>query len=315
MANENSQTAGATGSTDTSTTSVVEPRTEPGQPTISDIMGFDPFSPGPDGQMVVKETKPEVKPGETQPEIKPEVKPEVKPEPKLDAQGKPIPEPQVTKPAVTAPASLDTKPMEQLIREQTAIIQRSLERPEPAKKDEPAAPRFNLGVPEQLVNAMASDDPRERATALNSVISGVANHVWNAVQEHVQQQLVRVVENIPNVIAAHSSYSKQQEQVSSDFFGKYEMFKGEAFGPILQDAAIKVAQAWQGAGKPIGWNDEFRDAVAENMFTRFPMLKPQQQQQQQPQGETGKRPPFATGGGSRQPAAAANEFEAVLAST
>jgi hypothetical protein len=305
MADENNtQVAGATGST------ITEPSADAGQPSIADIMGFDPFAPGADGKMTVVEPKPAEKPADTKPaEVKPaEVKPAV--EPKLDAAGKPIPEP--VAPQAAMPAVLDTKPLEQLIREQTATIQQSLTRAEPAKKDEPKPPRFTLGVPEQLVGALNSDDPKERGLALNAVVSGVANHVWDAMQTHLQEQLAQLVEGIPRVISAHSSYAKETERVSTDFFGKYEMFKGEAFGPILQDAALKVAQAWQGAGKPISWNEEFRDAVAENMFTRFPMLRAAAPAA--PAADT-KRVPFATGGGARQPAPAVNEFEAVLAST
>lgn len=312
MADGTNETAGATGTggvVDTSAapaaSTVVEPKGD-GQPSIADIMGFDPFEPDADGKMKVVEPKPDVKP-------------EVKPEVKLDATGKPIPEvvAEVKPPVVVPPAG---KTLEQLVQEQTAIIQESLKRAEPTVKDESKAPRFALGVPEQLVNALASEDPKERGLALNAVISGVANHVWAAVEEMVQANVNRLAEGLPSVIAAHSNNSEVQKQVASDFFGTYKMFEDKAFAPVLQHSAMQVAQAWQTAGKPIAWNAEFRDAVAENMFTRFPMLRPAPDVAAAAAAAaaangTGKKPPFVTGGGSRQPAVTVNEYEQVLGST
>lgn len=309
MVDSTEVTAGATGNTGVTDTgaasaTVVEPKGD-GQPSIADIMGFDPFAP----------PKKDAAGNDIKPEIKSEVKPEVKPEQKLGADGKPIP---VAAPMEVKPApvpAIDTKPLEQLIREQTATIQESLKKSEPAAADKP--PRFQLGVPEQLVNALASEDPKERGIALNAVISGVANHVWTAVEEMVQSNIARLAEGLPNVIAAHSSYSETQKQVASDFFGTYKMFEDKAFAPVLQHAAMQVAQSWQTAQKPIAWNAEFRDAVAENMFTRFPMLRPAADAAAAAAAAGGgeRKTPFVTGGGSRQPAQAVNEFEQVLSST
>src|SRR5215475_14672123 len=117
-----------------------------GQPDVDAILKFDPFAPA-------KPAEGEKKPGQSADAGK-DGKPDAAKAAKPDAAA-----PKTAMPA--APA----KTPEQLIAEHTASIRQMLERaPQPAApateaKTEPEAPKFNLGIPDAIMNAMSSEDP------------------------------------------------------------------------------------------------------------------------------------------------------------
>lgn len=273
---------------DTGTT--VDVGTTPPEPSVAEqIMQFDPFAPA-----KAKETP--VAPKDAGKQGAPPAGTQVPP-------AKP-------QPAAAAPAAQPAAPQktpEQLIAEHTATIRQMLERgqvaqpaagaKEPAKA-EPEKPKFNLGVPDQILNAMNSEDPKERSLAVHAVVNGVANAVWREAENLVRQNITDLVQGFPRVIEAHMAARQTQNEVHTDFYGTYKQFASPEFVPLVQATALQIINEKQAAGQPVsGWSTEFRDEVANRLFAHFPTLK----QPPAPPAAQPARRSFATGanGGAR----------------
>jgi hypothetical protein len=271
------------------------------QPDVAEILKFDPFAPA----------KPEAKPAGQEAEVKPGGKP-----------GEAKPDAAAAKPAVGAPA----KTPEQLIAEHTASIRQMLERaPQPAaaktEDKQPDAPKFNLGIPDVLLNAMSSEDPKERSLATHALVNGVANAVWRETSQMVQQQIADLVAGWPRVIESHLAAREQQQQIHDDFYGTYQQFAGKQWIPLIQAHAAALMNEMAAAGQQItGWTPQMRDEIANRLFAEFPQLKDWKPPAGKPNGANPpKKPQFATGsgGGARPPAEAGpvSEMLAVLGKT
>ena len=253
------------------------------------IMQFDPFAPAKDKETPAApkaDDKKGAPPAGTQP-------PAAKPPPAPAA------------PAVQ-PTAQQGKTPEQLIAEHTATIRQMLERGQqaptatPAKPAtaEPEKPKFNLGVPDQITNALSSEDPKERSLAVHAVVNGVANAVWREAESLVRQNVQDLIQGFPRIIEAHMAARQTQNEVHTDFYGTYKQFSAPEFVPLVQATALQLIQEKQATGQPVqGWSTEFRDEVANRLFAHFPMLRTPQQQTPPPAAKRS----FATGanGGAR----------------
>jgi len=269
-----------------------------GQPSPEEILKFDPFGPPKEAP------KPAGQEGKE--------KADGKAAPKADAAA--------PKPPVGVPA----KTPEQLIAEHTASIRQMLERapqpatPVPAAKTEPttaAPPKFNLGIPEQMLTMLNSEDMRDRSVATHALINGVANAIWKefetAYEQRIQQEVNTLVQNFPRVIEAHMNSRNEQQRIHNDFYGTYKMFSEPQWIPLIQAHAAQLMNEMAAQGHQVtGWTPQMRDAIAERLFAQFPMLR----EGQKPNGQaqpTGRRQ-FATGGGGNRPPAEAGPASEML---
>ncbi len=257
---------------------------------VQDILAFDPFAPA----------KPDAPP--EPPAAKPA---DVKGGAPASTPPKDAAKPPPGAPPSPAPPAAPQKTPEQLIAEHTASIRQMLERgpvsqpaaPVTPAKPEPEAPKFNLGIPDQVLAAIRSEDPKENSLAMHAIVNGVANAVWREAQELVRQNVHEVVQAFPRIIEAHMAARQTQQEVYTDFYGTYKQFSAPEFVPLVQATALQLINEKQASGAPIqGWTAEFRDEVANRLFARFPMLKGTPQPPAPPKPRS-----FATGanGGAR----------------
>jgi hypothetical protein len=263
---------------------------EGAEPSITEsIMQFDPFAPAKE-----KET-----PAAPKADGKQGAPPAGTPQPPAV---KPVPG---TAPPAAQPPAQQAKTPEQLIAEHTATIRQMLERgqqaptatPAQPAKTEPEKPKFNLGVPEPILNAISSEDPKERSLAMHAIVNGVANAVWREAENLVRQNVADLVQGFPRIIESHMAARQTQNEVHSDFYGTYKQFNAPEFVPLVQATALQIINERNAAGQPVqGWSPEFRDEVANRLFAHFPMLKQPPAQPPAPKPRS-----FATGanGGAR----------------
>lgn len=287
-----------------------------GEPSIAEVIAFDPFGPAFAKDAKVGETEP--KPDEKTQKAAADVKAGEPGTPKPGETPTPVP------PVPGAPAK-DTAPsaLERTVQEQAETLRQLIQqgRPSDAARDEPGkgkdtAPKFNLGIPPQILNAIRSDDPTESAAGLHAVINGVANAVWAESERMVQTAIQQLTEGFPRVIEQHSAMRDMQRKVHEDFYGKYPMFKSEAFGPLVQNVGVLVGQEFAQQGKPIQWGDAMRDAIAERLLTMFPQMRPAAAAAKPGEtAETDPKKPRFTAGGSSPPGGTgtkADEFSELL---
>lgn len=282
-----------------------------GGPSVAEIMQFDPFAPPsseagvttPDGSVEPKTSPADANaPGGAKPQVaaKPPAAPGATPATAVPAT-----------PAVPTPAPN----LEQLFREQTALIRQAVERPVPAAPTtpaEPEKPRFNLAIPPQILAGMRSEDPNEFATSMHSVINGIANHLWGEFNKHLE---TTVQPSYRNMIQEQIQGIQSQQAVAQDFYGKHSSLNAPALKPIVQQAGVAVAQARMAAGKSLAWSEELRDEIAEYIYTSLPQLRPAVAGNPPvPPPAPGSKPRFVPGGSARPaaPSGAEEQFGADL---
>lgn len=149
------------------------------------------------------------------------------------------------------------------------------------------APKFNLKTPPQLVAAMGSEDPNERAVAIDSLVNGIANTVWNNMLEEMGSRF----KGIPQMIQRHIDSGTQQKTMMDDYYGKYPTHKD--LGPMVAATAQKIAQE---KGYK-AWTPAFRDevgAAVDAIIKSFGGGKEPPLKKEPP-----KKTPFVANGGTR----------------
>lgn len=295
-------------------------------PSAADIMAFDPFGPAndtPAGEVVPAGDTPAPKPAEepskqgapaaATPPLKAGEQPPVDPAKATPSAA----DPNAPKPAPATPAPApqpQAADLAELIRQQTETIQAALQTPKgPAEPAAPKPPKYELGIPPQVLNALRSEDPAEFAGGMHAVINGIANRIWDDVNTHVQE-FVR--QSVPAMISSAQDSRSTQEQVATDFYGTHPNLQNPVLKPLIQNVGLQVVQQRQSQGKPIAWNAELRDEIAETIYASLPQLRPAAAQAPAaPNGSAAPapKPPFASGGGVRPaPAAPTDEFRELL---
>lgn len=252
------------------------------EPTFEEILQFDPF----DGGAAQQEPQQQKEPPEGQqaPEQPPPAEQEpTQEEPPLAAQPQPAPRP-ITQSDLEATLMRQAAHIAQAVQPQAQQPQQQL--------------KFNLGVPDQLLSALRSEDPAEFKAGIGAMINSVANHVWNSFVQAVQNELLPA---IPRMIDQQLSSSREQENVGRDFYGKYPQLNNPMFAPMIQSVGAALAQEYAAAGRSLAWSPELRDHIAERIFGVLPQLR-QGPQQAAP---TTRRSSFSTGSGARPAPAAA----------
>jgi len=157
------------------------------------------------------------------------------------------------------------------------------------------APKYNLAIPPQVLQAMRSEDQNEFGGAMHAVINGVANMLHRDTVTMLSEQVMPAIQQ---AVQMHISSLQQQHQVASDFYGKYQQLGHPQLRGIVQQASLAVAQKRVHSGRPLEWGEEMRDEIAEAVFSVIPALRGPAAPgapTTQPAARQNGRQPFATG--------------------
>lgn len=188
---------------------------------------------------------------------------------KLGPDGKPI----VTKPAdgtVPPPPVPQAQPpapglSAEDLRRQTEAIAKLLEGQKSQEKTPPGKPEppFKVEIPQQLLAAMASEDPTERGTATNFVINGAMNAVYSKIAQEMTTRFEQIMEHIPRLVEQRTTAQTKTKEIYDDFYGKYPTLKNEALVPLIQQRAKALATA---KGDAFVWDEKFRDELGADVM-------------------------------------------------
>jgi hypothetical protein len=221
------------------------------EPTVQEVLRFDMFGPPEKSQ-----------PAEAQPAPVP---------------GQPAPAAAVP-PTGAPPATPPQGELERLLATQTAQINEVLRRqqepatpPAAAAPAAPAAPRFQVGVPPQLVQMLRSEDQEEVGRGVHALVNGVSNMVWDAVQEHIQKE---VMGQIPQIIQQHYTSQREVQSIESDFYGRYQHVANDAFKPIIQQIGLQLINDLAARGLPTHYTPQVGDIIIQRLHALIPQLGP-----------------------------------------
>lgn len=263
-----------------------------GEPSFQEILQFDPFSTSDGGDAPAGGDNGSADGGAPPP---PAQSGEENAGGQQQQEGQaPPPEPAAAAPPAEPPRQTSQADIEAAIRQIPAAIRAGLERQQPPQP-QPAAQKFNLAVPEALVTALRSEDPKEFSTGVGAMINGVANHVWNTVMDHLEKT---VGPSIPQAVERYVQTVRSQEAVANDFYGQYPQLNIPELMPMVQAVGATIAQEHAARGLALNWSPQLRDAIAERIFARLPMLRGTAPAPAAPP----QRRQFSTGNGARPPA-------------
>ena len=114
----------------------------------------------------------------------------------------------------------------------------------------------NFQVPEQLLNAINSDDPSMQAQGMQAVMIGVARAVTQQLHGHFTPQLASVDERIQTSI----NNTIQAQSVFQDFYGAYPVLNNPAYLPLVQATMAQMKLEPEFANAQYG--PQLRDALA-----------------------------------------------------
>lgn len=272
---------------------------------ISALLGDAPSIPS---QEPAPGTKaPEPKAGEVIPPSGAKEEPPKAQDTKPDGGGQ-APEPgKEGTPAPTPPPAAPPPDMtERLLASQEAIA-RALEASgqksgQPAGEGKPKAPKFNIAVPADIITSMASDDPKERGTAVSVLANGLMNTVYNAVVESLEQKFA----SVPQLIQRHLDSHQSAQSIRNDYYSKFPSHDNPALHAVVTNVAARLVK--ESPGK--GWSPELRDKVGAEV-QRIIMAAVGGEP---PPADAGKSkpapkdPPFSTKGSNRGGAEKPNAF-------
>lgn len=197
------------------------------------------------------------------------------------------------------------------------------EAPPPAAPQSPAEPAgYNFQVPDQMVEALGSDDPALRKAALTGLVNGLATRLSQDFSKALVELTNYVKTQVPQEVIGQVEQRQTFEGMKKDLYQTFPQIRQLAAMPGVEGA---IWQQIRAVGTQMGqkdWTPEFRDGVGRMILLNAGLpvqAAPQPQQPAQAQAQparTPRNPSFSAGGqgGSRSNGASgqANEFMDLL---
>lgn len=122
-------------------------------------------------------------------------------------------------------------------------------------------PLYNWPVPNEIAEAIGSENPSERGQALQNLLAVVASVVHRNVRQELGQKLDEFGQNLPQVVGQQMQTHRRDMDIAADFYGTY---------PLLNNTQIRgtVPQIAQQVMRAMGtsdWSPQVRDAVAKKV--------------------------------------------------
>lgn len=100
-------------------------------------------------------------------------------------------------------------------------------------------PAYNVGVPDALVEGLASEDPQVRKNSIAGMLSGIGALVHKEVK---RDMLAVIQQSVPRIAAETQSSTRTQEAIFNDFYGNYPQLNVPELRGVIQNAAGPIFQ-------------------------------------------------------------------------
>lgn len=124
-------------------------------------------------------------------------------------------------------------------------------------QDHYATPGYDFEIPDQLINALASEEPTERRQAISAVMKGVAQ----TVHQQVMQSVKSIQSAVPDTVQAHIHRAQEMQRVNTEFYQEFPQLNTPELRPVVMNTARTIIQAAQAAGQPVAWTPAFAKQV------------------------------------------------------
>lgn len=135
---------------------------------------------------------------------------------------------------------------------------------------------FTFNVPDEYMNAIGSEDLTTRKNALNQLLSATAQSIYARTTQDMNQRFAQIPSQMEPVLNAR----EYEQRIKADMYGTYP----ELVGMESQVAAVASQLQQQGVFPGGGWNENFRDAIAEKLSPMVPVIAQRIQQNRAARG-------------------------------
>lgn len=198
----------------------------------------------------------------------------------VPAQPSPAPTPTPAQPAPAAqPESLEDKlrkaseaaELQRLRAENEALRKTAASKQEPAtpaapQQQEQTAPRHNVQVPEAMLSMLDSDDPQQRASGMNQLVSGVISTVHQLAINEAQKAAKAAVDEYASRQTTATQQTAQQQQLETmrqEFYSDFPQYNSPQYAPIISQVAAQMAAEFPSAP----WDANYRAALGQRVGT------------------------------------------------
>ena len=200
-------------------------------------------------------------------------------------------------------ARLESQQAEFSRRQQEAASAQTQQAPQqaPAQGPTQADRKFALQVPDQMVDALRSEDPRLVKSAVEAMVNGAAEMAYRTALTEATEQMRTIASEI---YSQQQGTVSQQQQIFNDFYGAYPELNNPDLRIIVRAVGEQVA-------KELGtstWGPKLRDLIGTRVRQLLgnrveqgqqPQAQPQVQPQTPPAAQKKNPLPKMAGGNTR----------------
>lgn len=167
-------------------------------------------------------------------------------------------------------------------------------------------------IPPQVLQAMDSDDPAERAQAIQGIVAATVTKAVLEARKFTRETLAEFQQRVPEIATQTVDTRTEAQRIQTDFYGSYPMLNTPAFAPIVRQSMLAAAQEFAANGHQVTWGEDLKEAAADKIraalgplgssIVRADGAKPQATPQPKPQASAPRAParaPFMSGSGGR----------------
>lgn len=119
---------------------------------------------------------------------------------------------------------------------------------------------FNMRVPPEINQMLASEDENIRAQGLTTLINGLGDVVYNRVMQDVPQYVQPLVQQ---TVQGTTSQQGEAQAIYQDFYGAYPALNKPELRPLVASVAQQMMR--EQGGNP-SWNESFRNALGQRVL-------------------------------------------------
>lgn len=137
------------------------------------------------------------------------------------------------------------------LKRELAALQKQSEEPkttQPKSSEEqpkgPIAPEYKAQLPEQVLQALDSEDPAVRGNAMNGLMNGIMRTAHQVALNEVQKMRETILGEIKNEQAQTTQLTEQQQEVSKlqeKYYAAFPSHKDDKMLPIVQMQSSRLA--------------------------------------------------------------------------
>jgi hypothetical protein len=127
---------------------------------------------------------------------------------------------------------------------------------------ESAEPKYDFNIPDQLVQALTTDDPQVFKQGVAGFAKGIGMGVHREVTKYIESQLPKMMEKIvPQMIQNHLQTFNSRKAIFDDFYGTYKELNNPTLYPVIANITATTMQEL----KTDKWSPAVRDTVAKKV--------------------------------------------------